>query len=113
MGRRPESHLPEGGVGLSSGKKKENPAAPGPPGPPPPNSQVFVIRSAISRDGLNFTAEPGIRINATGKAGDPRFSVCNPTIVMMKDATYRIYYNGINSSQLTPFGPTTNTMWRS
>ena len=104
--------LPDGRIRLYFCQERVKPAAPGPPGPPPANSQVFVIRSAISRDGLNFTLEPGIRINATGKPGDPRFTVCNPTIVMLKDATYRIYYNGINSSQLTPLGPTNHTMWR-
>jgi len=103
--------LPDGRIRLYFCQEIGKPA-PGPPGPPPANSQVFVIRSAISRDGLNFTVEPGIRINASGKPGDPRFSVCNPTIVMLKDSTYRIYYNGINSSQLTPFGPSTNTIWR-
>ena len=76
------------------------------------NSQVYDILSAISNDGLNFTVEPGVRINATaGYLGDST-SVCYPTIVKLGDGTYRMYFNGINSSNLTPVGPGASGMWR-
>lgn len=76
------------------------------------NSQVFDILSAISNDGLKFNVEPGVRINATGgNLADSR-SVCYPTIVKLGDGTYRLYFNGINSSNLTPVGPGANGMWR-
>lgn len=76
------------------------------------NSQVYDILSAISNDGLSFTVEPGVRINATaGYLGDSR-SVCYPTIVKLGDGTFRMYFNGINSSNLTPVGPSASGMWR-
>ena len=76
------------------------------------NSQVSDILSVISNDGLNFTVEPGVRINATGgNLADSR-SVCYPTVVKLGDGTYRMYFNGINSSNLTPFGPGASGMWR-
>jgi hypothetical protein len=76
------------------------------------NSQVSDILSAISNDGLNFTVESGVRINATGgNLADSR-SVCFPTIVRLGDGTYRLYFNGINSTNLTPVGPSASGMWR-
>lgn len=71
----------------------------------------YIIRSAISSDGLNFAQEPGIRVNATGIPGDPKFSVCDPSVVRLKDNSYRIFYVGMNSSNLMPV-PGAKGMWR-
>lgn len=79
---------------------------------PTPQNPYYVIRSAISSDGLNFAQEPGIRVNATGIPGDPKFSVCDPSVVRLKDNSYRIFYAGMNSSNLMPGVPGVKGMWR-
>lgn len=52
------------------------------------------ILSAISKDGLTFTKEQGVRISpGTGF----ELQVCDPTIVNLLDGKIRMYYKGANS----------------
>jgi uncharacterized protein (TIGR03437 family) len=59
------------------------------------------IGSAISKDGLNFTIEAGVRLAGTGRAGDPESIVCDPSMVRLPDGRYRLYYKGSDG----PGGP--------
>lgn len=57
------------------------------------------ILSAISRDGLTFTKEPGVRISpGTGF----EVQVCDPTIVDLPNGKMRMYYKGANSQNPGP-----------
>src|SRR3989338_2149338 len=52
------------------------------------------ILSAVSKDGLTFAKEPGVRISpGTGF----EFQVCDPTIVDLPGGKIRMYYKGANS----------------
>ncbi len=52
------------------------------------------IQSARSTDGLNFTAEPGVRIGALPGPQNPESIVCDPSLVKLDDGRYRLYYKG-------------------
>lgn len=82
------------------------------PPEPPTSAPYYVVRSAISSDGLDFNVEAGIRINATGIPGNQRFSVCYPSILRLANGSYRIFYNGMDSSALTPSPGSGTEVWR-
>ena len=57
------------------------------------------ILSAVSKDGLTFTKEQGVRISpGTGFES----IVCDPTIVDLPDGKMRMYYKGANSQNPGP-----------
>lgn len=57
------------------------------------------ILSSISRDGLTFTKEQGVRISpGTGN----ELIVCDPTIVDLPDGKMRMYYKGASSMNPGP-----------
>ena len=57
------------------------------------------ILSAISKDGLSFTKEQGVRISPG--AGFETI-VCDPTIVELPDGKIRMYYKGANNQKPGP-----------
>jgi len=59
------------------------------------------IRSAVSRDGLRFTQEAGIRIGPTPSNEFERI-VCDPTVVRLSDGKVRMYYKGADTGQGGP-----------
>lgn len=62
------------------------------------------IISAVSTDGLNFAWEPGERLLYTG-TGDETGGIGNPSVVLLPNGTYRLYYAGAAStSQTNPGG---------
>lgn len=62
---------------------------------------VSGIVSAISSDGLSFTREPGVRLQGTGRTGDPEPIVCDPSVLRLDDGRWRMYYKGADR----PGGP--------
>ena len=52
------------------------------------------ILSSVSKDGLSFTKESGVRISP---GAGFEFQVCDPTIVDLPDGKIRMYYKGANS----------------
>ena len=57
------------------------------------------ILSAVSKDGLTFTKEQGVRISpGTGFESN----VCDPTMVDLPDGKMRMYYKGANSQAPGP-----------
>ena len=57
------------------------------------------IFSAISQDGLTFTKEQGVRVDA---GGGFELIVCDPTIVDLPDGKMRMYYKGASSMNPGP-----------
>jgi hypothetical protein len=61
------------------------------------------IISAISRDGLNFTCEPGERLHYTG-TGDEAYGIRGGQVVALPDGTYRMYYAGFSGATSADLG---------
>lgn len=52
------------------------------------------IKSAVSSDGLDWTEEAGVRIARGNEGSYDSYNVASPTVVQLKDGTYRMFYRG-------------------
>jgi hypothetical protein len=53
------------------------------------------LKSALSTDGQTFAPENGVRLSV-GKPGElDAAGIIHPSIVQLKDGTYRLYYDGV------------------
>lgn len=58
------------------------------------------IKSAVSSDGLSFTVEAGTRLSK-GPAGSlDSGSLIHPSVVTLPDGSFRMYYDGVNTTSI-------------
>ena len=57
------------------------------------------IVSALSRDGMQFAQEPGVRIAPDqSNASSTEFLVTDPSVIDLGNGTFRMYYTGMNGT---------------
>ncbi|MDP7018057.1 MAG: PQQ-binding-like beta-propeller repeat protein [Pirellulaceae bacterium] len=103
--RAPEAVLlPNGGVRVYyigwNGSQGPYPRRPGP-------NERWRILSAVSRDGLRFEKEPGVRMDVDREANPPHGAVtmAKPLVVRLSDGRWRMYFAARPHGELKPYGP--------
>jgi len=70
------------------------------------SGQRWRILSAISKDGLRFTKEPGIRMDADPDADPPHgpVAMAKPQVVRLTDGRWRMYFAARPGGEQDPYG---------
>lgn len=56
------------------------------------------IKSAISSDGFSFLPEAGTRLTRGGSGAADSGSLIHPSVVALPDGSFRMYYDGVNTT---------------
>jgi hypothetical protein len=68
------------------------------------------IKSAISSDGFTFKEEEGVRLNQGPPGSLDQAGLVHPSVISLPDGSFKMYYDGVSSSQPGQSGPSAWTI---